>query len=60
MWNGGVLLTWIVCRGWQDLVAYGSQSLVVVVDPKTVQCLQTLTSHKSRVIKVSCALHDVV
>lgn len=41
--------------GWQNLVAYGSQALVVVVDPKTVQCLQTLTSHKSNVIKVCWA-----
>lgn len=39
-------------RGWQNLVAYGSQNLVVVVDPRTVQCLQTLVHHKSSVIKV--------
>lgn len=44
------------CRGWQHLVAYGSQDLVVVVDPRTVQCLQTLSYHKANVIKVAYAL----
>ena len=43
----------VMCRGWQNLVAYGCQALVVVVDPETVQCLQTLTFHKANVIKVS-------
>ncbi len=35
------------------MVAYGCQALVVVVDPGTVQCLQTLTFHKANVIKAS-------
>lgn len=36
-------------------MAYASQAMVVVVDPRTVQCLQTLTFHKSNVIKVCWA-----
>ncbi len=39
-------------RGWQNLVAYGSNNLVVVIDPRTVQCLQTLSHHKCPVVKV--------
>ena len=40
-------------RGWQGQVAYGCQNLVVVVDPTTVQVIQTLDRHKGYVVKVS-------
>ena len=43
----------MLCRGWQNMVAYGCQALVVVVDPGTVQCLQTLPFHKAKVIQVN-------
>lgn len=46
------LMVYYYYRGWQNLVAYGTHNLVVVVDPRTVQCLQTLSHHKSSVIKV--------
>lgn len=39
-------------RGWQGLVAYGAQTTVVVVDPVTLQCAQTLTKHRTHVVKV--------
>lgn len=42
----------MLCRGWQGLVAYASHSTVVVVDPRTIQPIQTLSAHKSNVIKV--------
>lgn len=41
--------------GWQSLFAYGCHTLVVVIDTKTVQVLQTLDSHKSNVVKVKWA-----
>ena len=34
------------------MIAYGSRSVVVVLEPRTVQPLQTLAHHKSNVIKV--------
>ena len=40
------------CRGWQGLVAYATHSTVVVVDPRTIQTIQTLSAHKNNVIKV--------
>jgi WD40 repeat protein len=38
--------------GWQGLLAYGSQTLVVIVEPRTVQVYQTLDHHKHAVTKV--------
>lgn len=42
-------------RGWEGLIAYGCQSVVVVIDPRTVQPLQTLAHHKSNIIRVATA-----
>ncbi|XP_066990609.1 WD repeat-containing protein 11-like isoform X1 [Macrobrachium rosenbergii] len=38
--------------GWQGFLAYGAQSTVVVVDPVTLQCAQTLSKHRTHVVKV--------
>jgi hypothetical protein len=38
--------------GWEGLIAYGCQSVVVVIDPRSVQPLQTLAHHKSSVIRL--------
>ncbi|XP_053654760.2 WD repeat-containing protein 11 isoform X1 [Cherax quadricarinatus] len=38
--------------GWQGFLAYGAQTTVVVVDPVTLQCVQTLSKHRSHVVKV--------
>ncbi|XP_063852322.1 WD repeat-containing protein 11-like isoform X2 [Scylla paramamosain] len=38
--------------GWQGFLAYGAQTTVVVVDPVTLQCAQTLSKHRSHVVKV--------
>ncbi|XP_047483248.1 WD repeat-containing protein 11-like [Penaeus chinensis] len=38
--------------GWQGFLAYGAQATVVVVDPVTLQCAQTLSRHRSHVVKV--------
>ncbi|KAG7176660.1 WD repeat-containing protein 11-like [Homarus americanus] len=38
--------------GWQGFLAYGAQTTVVVVDPVTLQCAQTLTRHRNHVVKV--------
>ena len=42
----------VLFRGWQGMVAYGCQDLVVIVDPRTVQIIQTLDRHKGYVVKV--------
>ena len=39
-------------RGWQNYLAYASQSTVVVLDPQSMQVLQTLTHGTSLVTKV--------
>ena len=39
-------------RGWQNYVAYGCQNSVVVVDPQTVQVVQTLTNGTANITKV--------
>ena len=39
--------------GWQGLVAYGCQSVVVIVDPHTVQVVQVLECHAGYIVKVS-------
>uniref|UniRef100_A0A8C4QUC4 WD repeat domain 11 n=1 Tax=Eptatretus burgeri TaxID=7764 RepID=A0A8C4QUC4_EPTBU len=41
--------------GWQGLLAYGCQSLVMIVDPKTCQTIQSLDKHKTPVVKVKWA-----
>ena len=41
-----------VRRGWKGLIAYGCQSVVVVIEPRTVQPLQTLAHHRSNVVRV--------
>eukprot|EP00824_Muranothrix_gubernata_P010027 TRINITY_DN2283_c0_g1_i2.p1 TRINITY_DN2283_c0_g1~~TRINITY_DN2283_c0_g1_i2.p1 ORF type:complete len:1213 (+),score=258.75 TRINITY_DN2283_c0_g1_i2:59-3697(+) len=38
--------------GWQNLVAYGCQNYIVVVDPLSAQVLQTLDEHAARVCTV--------
>ncbi|CAB4007520.1 WD repeat-containing 11, partial [Paramuricea clavata] len=38
--------------GWQSMLAYGCHNFVVVVDPETVQIIQTLDLHQSNVVKV--------
>lgn len=38
--------------GWQGFLAYGAQTTVVVVDPMTLQYAQTLSKHRSHVVKV--------
>ena len=38
------------------MMAYGCQNLVVVVEPNTVQILQTLDRHKGYVVKVKFSL----
>ncbi|CAL4175372.1 unnamed protein product [Meganyctiphanes norvegica] len=38
--------------GWQGFLAYGAQTVVVVVDPVTLQYTQTLSKHRSHVVKV--------
>ena len=45
-----------ICRGWQGLVAYASHSTVIVIDPRSIQPIQTLSAHKSNVIKVGVHL----
>ena len=47
-----------LCRGWQGLVAYASHSTVVVIDPRSIQPLQTLSAHKTNVIKVRTHQHS--
>lgn len=46
-------------RGWQDLIAYGCHSLVLVVDANTAQTLQVLERHKASVVKVRCMCFEV-
>ncbi|XP_064605109.1 WD repeat-containing protein 11-like [Liolophura sinensis] len=41
--------------GWQGMLAHGSQSFVVVIDPKTVQNIQVLEGHKANVTKLKWA-----
>ncbi|GAB6023246.1 WD repeat-containing protein 11 [Chamberlinius hualienensis] len=41
--------------GWQDLIAYGCQSVVIIVDPSSVQIVQTLDGHNANVTKVKWA-----
>jgi hypothetical protein len=43
--------------GWKGLIAYGCQSVVVVIEPRTVQPLQTLAHHRSNVVRVRWS-HD--
>lgn len=38
--------------GWQSMFAYGCHNFVVVVDPETVQIIQTLDLHQSNVVKL--------
>lgn len=45
-----------ISRGWQGFVAYGCQNLVTVIDPHTVQVVQTLDKHKGYVVKVYYSL----
>ena len=40
-------------RGWQNYLAWASQSTVVVLEPQSVQVLQTLT-HGASVVKKVC------
>ena len=40
------------CRGRQGLVAYAAHNTVVVIDPRSIQPLQTLSAHKTNVIKL--------
>ncbi|EMP31677.1 WD repeat-containing protein 11 [Chelonia mydas] len=42
-------------RGWQGLIAYGCQSLVLVIDSNTAQTVQVLERHKTTVVKVKWA-----
>ena len=48
--NGGEEAVWLarlhdwLIRGWQNYVAYGCQNNLVVVDPQTVQAVQTLAN----------------
>lgn len=46
-------------RGWQGMLAYGCQDVVVVVDPNTVQIIQTLDKHKAYIVKVYTFLHFI-
>ncbi|XP_013381759.1 WD repeat-containing protein 11 isoform X1 [Lingula anatina] len=50
--------------GWQGLLAYGCQNLVVVIDTQNLQILQTLEKHRGNVVKVKWGkenyFHDVV
>ncbi|XP_037759290.1 WD repeat-containing protein 11 isoform X2 [Chelonia mydas] len=41
--------------GWQGLIAYGCQSLVLVIDSNTAQTVQVLERHKTTVVKVKWA-----
>ncbi|XP_074856631.1 WD repeat-containing protein 11 isoform X3 [Carettochelys insculpta] len=41
--------------GWQGLIAYGCQSLVLVIDSNTAQTVQVLERHKTNVVKVKWA-----
>ncbi|XP_014675037.1 PREDICTED: WD repeat-containing protein 11-like [Priapulus caudatus] len=49
--------------GFQGLLAYGSENVVVVVEPKIVQVIQALEKHRSPVVKVKWArenyCHDI-
>ncbi|KAK2170890.1 hypothetical protein NP493_1127g02083 [Ridgeia piscesae] len=49
--------------GWQGLLAYGCQNLVVIIDPATVQVVQCLDKHKGYVVKLKWSRenyhHDV-
>ncbi|XP_050396083.2 WD repeat-containing protein 11 [Patella vulgata] len=38
--------------GWQGLLAFGCYNYVNVIDPKTLQVIQTLEKHKANVVKV--------
>ena len=42
-----------LCWGQDGLLAYGANSLVVVVDPVTVQTFQCLARHKSTVVALA-------
>ncbi|XP_065071327.1 WD repeat-containing protein 11-like [Rhopilema esculentum] len=44
-------------RCWQGLLAYGCHNFVVVLDPKTVQVIQTFHHYTSAIVKVRWA-HD--
>ncbi|ESO13031.1 hypothetical protein HELRODRAFT_63831 [Helobdella robusta] len=39
--------------GWQGLISYGCQNVVVVVDPPTVQIIQVLDCHSGYIMKVT-------
>ncbi|XP_074815338.1 WD repeat-containing protein 11 isoform X2 [Natator depressus] len=41
--------------GWQGLIAYGCQALVLVIDSNTAQTVQVLERHKTTVVKVKWA-----
>ena len=45
-----------ICRGWQNLIAYGSKTSVIVVDPYDVRIVQTLNLHSGFVSKASLFL----
>ena len=49
--SSSFLHDWLI-RGWQNYVAYGCQNSVVVVDPQTVQVVQTLTNGTANITKV--------
>eukprot|EP01090_Pellita_catalonica_P021636 TRINITY_DN8146_c0_g1_i2.p1 TRINITY_DN8146_c0_g1~~TRINITY_DN8146_c0_g1_i2.p1 ORF type:complete len:202 (+),score=24.11 TRINITY_DN8146_c0_g1_i2:30-608(+) len=49
-----------VAWGCQDLVAYGSQSYIVVLDPSTLSVVQTLDEHKTRVTRLAWAPQSAV
>ena len=38
--------------GWQGLIAYGCQNVVVILDPNTVQIVQVLDCHAGYIVKV--------
>ncbi len=48
-------LTGSLSWGWEGCVAYGSGSLVVVVEPATAQHIQTLSKHRSPVLRTAWA-----
>lgn len=46
-------LPFVLCRGWQGLIAQGCHSSILIIDPKTAQTIQVLERHKANVVKVS-------